>query len=79
MHKGEDQVVATSPSKASGPLLEICVDDVAGLTRVFDQLAVPEEAALQGKAARGHHDDVCDPRRAAGRLLEILRDVTGRP
>lgn len=31
MHKGEDQVVATSPSKASGPLLEICVDDVAGL------------------------------------------------
>lgn len=31
MHKGEDQVVATSPSNASGPLLEICVDDVAGL------------------------------------------------
>lgn len=31
MHKGEDQVVATSPRKASGPLLEICVDDVAGL------------------------------------------------
>lgn len=31
MFKGEDQVVATSPAKASAPLLEICVDDVAGL------------------------------------------------
>ena len=31
MHKGEDQVVATSPSKASGPLLEICVDTPEGL------------------------------------------------
>lgn len=55
------------------------VDDIAGLTRVFDQLATPEEAALQGKAAREHHDEVCDPRRAAGRLLEILQDVTSRP
>ncbi len=29
-------MVATSPSKASGPLLEICVDDVAGLNAAID-------------------------------------------
>jgi copper homeostasis protein len=38
---GEDQVPATFPSKAPGPLLEICVDDIAGL-----------DAAIAGGADR---------------------------
>lgn len=41
MLEDEDQVVATSASKATEPLLEICVDDVAGL-----------EAAIAGGADR---------------------------
>jgi copper homeostasis protein len=41
MQEDEDQVVATSASKATEPLLEICVDDVTGL-----------EAAIAGGADR---------------------------
>lgn len=58
----------------------IGVDDIAGLTAAFDELADPDTAARRGAVAAGHYARRFTADHAARRLLNILDDVTrGRP
>lgn len=54
------------------------VDDVSGLTRVFDELADPAEAERQGRIALEHYTNHFAPPVAADRLLEIFGHVACR-
>jgi glycosyltransferase involved in cell wall biosynthesis len=51
------------------------VDDVEGLSRAIDALADPKQVAVQANAALEHYQSNYAPAIAAGRLLDILRDV----
>jgi glycosyltransferase involved in cell wall biosynthesis len=51
------------------------VDDIAGLTKAFDQLADPSAAARCGAAAARHYADRFAVERAADRLLDVISEV----
>jgi glycosyltransferase involved in cell wall biosynthesis len=51
------------------------VDDVTGLTAAFDRLADPATAAHHGAVAAQHYAQRFSADHAAGRLLQVLRDV----
>ena len=51
------------------------IDDVDGLTQAIDALADPAEVEVQAKVALEHHHTHYDPAIAAGRLVEIFRNV----
>lgn len=52
------------------------IEDVAGLARAFDSLAVPAEAERQGKIALSHYQTHFAPNVAAARFEEIFSRVT---
>ena len=54
------------------------IDDVAGLTQVFDALADPAEAGRQGGLSLEHYRTHFAPAVAADRLLEIFSQVTAK-
>jgi len=56
----------------------IAVDDVAGLTAAFDELADPLTATLRGAAAARHYADSFAVDRAADGLSMVLSDVGRR-
>jgi glycosyltransferase involved in cell wall biosynthesis len=51
------------------------IDDVDGLSQAIDALADPVEVEVQARVALEHHRTHYDPAIAAGRLVEIFRDV----
>ena len=51
------------------------IDDVDGLALALGELANPEEAVVQGKAAQEHYKNHYDSAVAARRLLEIFESV----
>ncbi|MBU8808615.1 glycosyltransferase family 4 protein [Mycolicibacterium goodii] len=54
------------------------VDDVAGLTAVFDALADPDLAVTCGAAARRHYEQSFSATASAAVLLDVLTRVCGR-
>jgi hypothetical protein len=61
------------------PLLPpVGVDDVAGLSDVFDELADPLTATLRGAAAARHYADSFAVDHAADGLVSVLTDVGRR-
>lgn len=78
MQLGVSPLVSTAGAlpEYQPPSLRItAVDDVAGLTQRFDELADPAEAERQGKIALAHYRNHFAPSIAADRLLEIFGRV----
>ena len=81
MHLGVMPIVSTVgglPEYQPPALPPVGVDDVAGLTAAFDELADPLTATLRGAAAARHYADLFAVDRAVDRLVGLLTDVGGR-
>ena len=80
MHLGVMPIVSTVgglPEYQPPALPPVGVDDVAGLTAAFDELADPLTATLRGAAAARHYADSFGVDRAADKLFSLLADVGG--
>ena len=78
MHLGVMPIVSTVgglPEYQPPALPPVGVDDVAGLTAAFDELADPLTATLRGAAAARHYADSFGVDRAADKLFNLLADV----
>jgi hypothetical protein len=78
MHLGVMPIVSTVgglPEYQPPALPPVGVDDVAGLTAAFDELADPLTATLRGAAASRHYADSFGVDRAADKLFNLLADV----
>ncbi len=81
MHLGVMPIVSTVgglPEYQPPALPPVGVDDVAGLTNAFDELADPLTATLRGAAAARHYADLFAVDRTVDRLVGLLTDVGGR-
>ena len=78
MHLGVMPIVSAVgglPEYQPPALPPVGVDDVAGLTAAFDELADPLTATLRGAAAARHYADSFDVDHAADGLFGLLTDV----
>jgi glycosyltransferase involved in cell wall biosynthesis len=78
MHLGVPTLVSTAGGlpEYQPPGLSITgIDDVDGLSHAIDVLADPAEVEVQAKGALEHYRTHYAPNVAAGRLIEIFRDV----
>jgi glycosyltransferase involved in cell wall biosynthesis len=81
MHLGVMPIVSTVgglPEYQPPALPPVGVDDVAGLTNAFDELADPLTATLRGAAAARHYADLFAVDRTVDKLVGLLTDVGGR-
>jgi glycosyltransferase involved in cell wall biosynthesis len=81
MHLGVMPIVSTVgglPEYQPPTLPPVGVDDVAGLTDAFDELADPLTATLRGAAAARHYADLFAVDRTVDKFVGLLADVGGR-